>query len=134
MAESITMTLNEVNPRVFELKIAWIAASNGSLTAEDTNLEITGKLKGWSCFLAITDPGSTAPTDNYNVSVKDAYGVDIFGGELDNRDTANSEQAVPLMDVVYGARLINTALTFDVTGNSVDSATGDVYLYFERGW
>ena len=134
MTESITMTLNEVNPRVFELKIAWIAASNGSLTAEDTNLEITGKLKGWSCFLGITDPGSTAPTDNYNVSVKDAYGVDIFGGELDNRDTANSEQAVPLMDVVYGARLVNTALTFDVTGNSVDSATGDVYLYFERGW
>ena len=132
MGESVTVSVEEISQNARRLRFAWVAASNGSLTVITTDQEITAQIRGWSIVLGITDPGSPAPDDNYAVVIKDAYGVDVFGGEMDNRDTANSEQCVPLMDVVYGARLLETALTFDITGNSVDSATGDVYLYLER--
>lgn len=131
MAETVTMTLDSISDKHSVLKIAWEAHTDGSLTAVATDSNITAEIKGWSIILGITDPG-TAPTAAYDVSLTDAYGMDVFGLELYNRSATATEQAVPLMDAIYGARLVDTALTFDILGNSNNGATGDVYIYLTR--
>jgi len=132
MGESVTITIENLSNDAKVLRFAWVAASNGSLTEVTTDQVITAEILGFSIMLGITDPGGTTPTDDYNVVIKDAYGVDMFGGELDDRDNNNSEQAVPKIDTVFGGRMIGTALTFDITDNSINAGNGDVYLYLER--
>jgi hypothetical protein len=73
------------------------------------------------------------PTDNYDITITDAHGVDVMGGELNNRDAINSEQALPKIDAVYGGGIINETVTLNISNNSVNSATGTVTLYIDRG-
>ena len=111
----------------FKLIFAWTAdAANGSVPATDTSETYTALLKGAYLFLAITDPGTMAPTDNYDITVTDSYGVDLVAAMLADRDTATSEQIHPV------PRLVDTALTMTLTNNSVNSAVGQLVLYFSR--
>lgn len=79
-------------------------------------------------FLAETNPGTEAPTDNYDIVLNTATGVDVFGGNLMNRDTTNTERAVPLT-----VGWIDGTLTLAVTNNSVNNAAFvlKVWLYRE---
>ncbi len=78
----------------------------------------------------VTNPGSTAPSDNYDVSCGDPSdtSLDVFGGALVNRDTTNTEQVYP---VVAGATMpvFATTCTLAITNNVVNSATGTVEFY-----
>jgi len=38
-----------------------------------------------------TDPGATAPTDDYDLTVVDSTGVSVFGTGCNDRDTSNTE-------------------------------------------
>jgi hypothetical protein len=106
----------------------WIANSGGTVPATST-------LGNWPSYNAgciskvNTNPGSTAPTDNYDITLTDSDGIDLMGGELANRDTANSEVAVPKVDTVFGCVVVTEAFTLNISGNSVDSATGTVTVY-----
>lgn len=115
---------------VVKAEIDWVADdTNGSVPETDFSDFMN---LGWYCVLAVTDPDSgTAPTDNYDIEILDEYGCDIFGGELMNRDTANSEQAVPMLGSAYGTRLCAGTWTFKLTNNAVNSAEGKCVLYFE---
>lgn len=79
-----------------------------------------------------TNPGTTAPTDNYDLTLIDAEGADRLQGVGANRDTANTE-SVP---VVYAASTIHPpvglwdTLTLKFANNSVNSATGRVILIY----
>ena len=45
-------------------------------------------------YRAVTQPGTMSPpTDNYDIVLENAIGVDVLGGALADRDTANTEQA-----------------------------------------
>lgn len=82
------------------------------------------------CFLGVTNPGATAPTDNWDVLVYDSMGADIFGGELVNRDTSNSEQATPRIGNTYGARYVPPGLMYiSISGNVNANANGEVVIY-----
>lgn len=59
-------------------------------TASETTKPISGVI-----LRAVTDPGATAPDDNYDIVVNDADGVDVMAAALANRDTANTEQVTP---------------------------------------
>lgn len=78
--------------------------------------------------LAATNPGTTAPTDNYDITVEDSDGIDKFGGVLTNRDTANSEQDIP----ATGATRVDDVLTVKLSGNSVNSATGVMKFWVQK--
>lgn len=43
-----------------------------------------------------TNPGSTAPTDNYDIAVTNEHGIDLLGTAEINRDTTTSERVRPL--------------------------------------
>lgn len=79
-----------------------------------------------------TNPGSTAPTDNYDVTLIDEEGADRLQGLGANRDTANTE-SVPL---VYSGSTVHPivglweALSLRFANNSVNSATGRVILIY----
>lgn len=79
-----------------------------------------------------TNPGSTAPTDNYDITLIDADGIDRLQGVGMNRDTANSEEAL----IVYSGTAIHPpcvygeTLTLTITGNSVNSATTTIRFVY----
>ncbi|HAM59546.1 MAG TPA: hypothetical protein DCQ64_30710 [Candidatus Rokubacteria bacterium] len=71
-----------------------------------------------------TNPGATAPTDNYDITLVDDDAVDRLQGVGANRATATSQEAA----VVYLGTAIHPPVAFDETltltlaGNSVNSA------------
>lgn len=73
----------------------------------------------------VTNPGSTAPQDNYDITITDVDGVDLLGGAGANRDTANSEVAFPTIT----ARPLNGNITLTITNNNVNSATVVVKVF-----
>jgi len=108
-------------------------ASDGSFPATATNAANTAFITGKYLLKATTNPGATAPTDNYDITLTDADGVDLMGGTLANRDTANSEEALPYIGgLAYGPQPITGALTHTPTGNSVNSAISVTTYIFSR--
>ena len=117
------------NARTLKLTIAWTSSAGGAVSEAISAANMTIIL-GKNLAHFITDPGATAPTDNYDLTLLDAYGVDVLGGEGANRDTANSEQSVPaLKSGVYGDRIMDTALIFTIAAAG-DTKQGTVILYF----
>jgi len=112
-------------PQIQCFKISWLADdSDGSvLPASLPNFD--GKI-----LLVVVDPGSPAPTANYNITLKDGTGLDVMHGALQNRSDTVTEYArcsvVEPMD-----RPVAGAVGFALTGNSVNSAVGAVYVYVE---
>lgn len=109
-------------------------ASDGSFPA--TNLAtllasapvpLSGKLVALQ-----TNPGSTAPTDNYDITLVDADGLDRLQGLGANRDTSNSEAVA----IVYSTTSIHPpvapgeTLTLTLANNLVASAVVVLTLYF----
>jgi hypothetical protein len=80
-----------------------------------------------------TNPGATAPTDNYDIVINNADGIDIMGGALANRDTSTSERAIPLQDSYAYASHVNGALTVVISNNSTNSAIVVLSLHYIEG-
>ena len=131
---SNTITLGsypEQNLKV--VTFTWVGDDgNGSVPNATTSTAQTNEIQGWYCFMAITNPGATAPLDNYDIVINDADSVDIFGGKLMNRDTTNSEQAVPLVGGAYMGRTITGAITMVMTNQTNVDAVGTLQLFFSK--
>lgn len=116
---------------IVKVLIEWLADdTNGSVP--DTAFDSTDlvDILGRYCILGVTDPGTTAPTASYDITIVDEHGCDIFGAELNDRSASASEQTTPLIGSSYEGRVITGALTFKLANNSVNSATGTCSLYF----
>lgn len=73
----------------------------------------------------MTDPGATAPTDDYDITIVDAEGYDVMQGTGANRDTSNTETATPTKkSVAFGPLTLNVA-------NAGDSKVGVAVLYIQ---
>jgi hypothetical protein len=82
-----------------------------------------------------TNPGSTAPTDDYDIVVNTAGGADLLGGAGANRDQTNTEIAYPTIDSTSGQKgcvPVNSALSLVLSGNSVNNATVAIKLLLTR--
>jgi hypothetical protein len=105
----------------------WVAHTDGSFTATET-LALGG-------FVAkvVTNPGSPAPTDDYDIACGDPSDatVDVFDGDLANRDTLTTEQVYPVATnatmPVYA-----TTCTPQITNNSQNGGTGTIEFYVLR--
>lgn len=112
-------------------KITWTSTAGGA--AESTLNDEVGRYANGIIVRVITDPSATAPTDNYDIVLTDATGIDVMNGQLANRDTANTESAVPLVDnvdAIYGQAYAFGNLTITVS-NAGDSKIGDIYIIIE---
>jgi len=127
-AESITQTWADCTTKVECLTFAWQADPNGALIATASNRSIDGYV-----IQVVTNPGDTAPTDNYGITLKNSDGADVMGGVLANRDTADSEIAIPKPDGTNFVEVwVSGTLTLAITGNSVAGATGAIKIYIRR--
>jgi len=102
-------------------KVTFTWTSNGSGVASGTTDEAyTGLIR-----TLITNPGSTAPTDDYDVEIRDSNGADLLVGSGADRDQTNSE-AVNLS----APALVNDTLTLYVSGAG-DSKQGVAIVMIE---
>lgn len=106
------------------IQLAWTTVATGAFTSTDTNYTGEGFL-----YMVETDPdGTAAPTDDYDITLTNANGVDIMGGALANRDTANTEIVMPLLNGNYTAIPFIGTLTLAIT-NAGANKSGKVRLY-----
>jgi hypothetical protein len=84
---------------------------------------------GWYLVQAETNPGTTAPTDNYDITLVSTGGIDIGCAKLMNRDETNTERvSVSSATLVYP--MVIDSFTFTLSGNAVNGATGTLKLIF----
>lgn len=112
------------------IQIDWVADASAA-TVPNTNIPISGYVTK-----VITNPGSTAPTANYDIAFGDPEDttLDALAGALANRHTSNTEQVYPLVagspgTVTSVPPFLQGTYQFQLTNNAVNSATGRVLLY-----
>lgn len=94
-AESVVQTFQELDKDVKVLTYTITSASGGTITTANGYISTTylSQVMGMYLYSVETNPGATAPTDDYDVYVYDEDGLDMCAGEADNRDTSNTEIA-----------------------------------------
>jgi hypothetical protein len=128
MAESVTLNSGPIvdgAPR--RHVIDWVSDADG--TADGTVGPVYGVL-----LRAVFNPGSPAPTDNYDVTLTDDDGVDVLSGLGANRHTTTTQEVIPLINGSDGTnttplpRALANSLTMAIT-NAGDSKAGKIVLY-----
>jgi hypothetical protein len=97
-------------------------SADGSFPSTVTSLNYTDRLKGWYLYKVITNPGTTAPTDNWDFTITDGDGIDVLGGAGANRHTTTSQSIIPLLTSNNYAQPFLDTWTLAITGNSNNSA------------
>jgi hypothetical protein len=128
MAGTVTITTNDPirdnNQRIIGKRLV----INATADASDGSFPNTSLKKLGPGFLqpVITNPGSTAPTDNYDIKIlhpSDST-ADAAGSTLIDRDTTNTEIAATTISGMAAPVFIGSGTyTLAITGNSVNSAT-----------
>lgn len=105
--------------------IDWVADSSAA-TIPNTSIDLGGYV-----FKAVTNPGATAPTDNYDIEIMDPEdsALDALAATLKDRDTANSEQVYPTVSGASIPIFLAGTYTLKISNNAVNSASGRIQLY-----
>ena len=105
--------------------LAWTTSAGGVFTSTTTSKSINGMV-----VMVETDPDGTAiPTPGYSITLLDSGGADIMGGALANRDTANTEITMPLLNGNYTGVTVQGALTLTVSAAGL-SKKGVVKIFY----
>lgn len=123
MADLGTITLTEETfGTVKKITCAW-TSENGGDNAGKAQKTTTYAYSG-EVIRLVTDPGSTAPTDDYDVYVYDEDSMDILMAAGKDRDTTTTEQVLASS---LGC-VANDKLTFSIE-NAGNAKVGTIYLY-----
>ena len=133
MAGMVATVTYDESDTINVINIVWLS-DDAAGTWSATTKKISGSL-----LAGVTDPGATAPTDDYDITIKDAEGVDVLGNchdDLVDRDTANSERVDFFLDdgaVGLGGRpVVSDILT--IAGAACGNAkTGQLRVYWTPG-
>lgn len=99
---------------------------SGGTNSTAMTIPITGRV-----VAVRTNPGTTAPSDNYDIDLL-VDGYDIMGAALDNRDTANTEWALPLLGTAVWEPILRAdTVTVSSSGNTTKNATVVIDIYVE---
>src|SRR3990167_1549817 len=122
MAGTVTQTHERIGAIGVITITATADAADGTVPDTDLTAKIGGKL------LALeTNPGATAPTANYDITIDDGDGIDVLQGVGANRHTTSSEKVAIVYSgtAIHPPVAVSDTLTFKVGGNSVNSAVID---------
>ncbi len=115
---------------IYQHVIAWTSDASGSVT-------YTGTKVSHGLLLAFeTIPDAVAPTDNYDINTVKYNGLDVSGGLLANRDTANTEIVVPTLAATDGVtvgtvfRPVSAAPVIDISAAG-DSKKGRLIIHLK---
>lgn len=106
------------------ISIAFVAdVADGSVPVT-TIEDVRGEL-----IRMVTNPGSPAPSTNYDFVLTDVDGFDVLDGAGANRSATVTEEAALSMSTGIRRPVDGGDLTFTLSGNIVNSAQGVVRLY-----
>ena len=104
-------------------------SSGGGIPDTTTTQIVTDQIVGCYLIKAQMLPGSTGPTANSDVYIKDDNGIDLLNGNgVDKLDNATDSEAYAQIDGQPALQPIISALTLDVDGDSVASAVYEIKL------
>jgi len=133
MAGTITEALTSVSPPVKVIILTCTAvSSDGSYPATALSNIPHGEIGGRLLQIA-TDPGSTAPQANYDITVTEAGGADLLLGVGANRHTSSSEVAIIESNGASAVYAGTDTLTLNIANNNVNSAGITIKIYYTEG-
>ena len=133
MAGTITEALTSGRPPVKVITLTCTAdSSDGSYPATALSNIPHGEIGGRLLQIA-TDPGSTAPQANYDITVTEAGGADLLLGVGANRHTSSSEVAIIESNGASAVYAGTDTLTLNITNNNVNSAGITIKIYYTEG-
>ena len=118
-------TITTYGGSVKVIRMAWTSDAGGDVTGV---VFIDGEIVRMD-----TDPGATAPTANYDVTlVDDITGLDVLGGAGANRHTSTTESVVPTLLTTNSneSRPIHYGTATLTVANAGNAKTGDIYLFW----
>lgn len=149
MGAAAPSTVTDTNTRFADgwnvTKISWVADSTGAVVADTSVIYFRGIIH-WiatnpdtSRYPATADSSGRGPTDNYDITLTNNLGIDVAGGALMNRDTANTERVSPWLitpvdgdaDTLPVPFFNDSKLITAITNNKINNARGDIYIYWE---
>lgn len=122
-AGSLTaFNIANVHSRVFSILLAWTSHASAGTVTQDF------QFPGGMISCVETYPGSAAPTDNYDITITTAGGVDVLMGTGANRSTSAAQMVQP-MGVSAGAPIALPAQTLTLNiANAGNEKTGRIVL------
>ena len=133
MAGTITEALTSGRPPVKVITLTCTAdSSDGSYPATALSNIPHGEIGGRLLQIA-TDPGSTAPQANYDITVTEAGGADLLLGVGANRHTSSSEVAIIESNGASAVYAGTDTLTLNIANNNVNSAGITIKIYYTEG-
>lgn len=129
-AGTVTLTQSRGQQPVRRLVFDWVSDAAGVVSGTVSGT-VNGKIVG-----VITDPGTPAPTDNYDVTMINSDGFDVFNGRGIDRDTVNTEQFCPAVaftdGVTAGVTHVAVAGTLELRiANAGNAKAGRVIVLLE---
>ena len=121
MSTAVITQRKSVMDCIKEIEVAWTAGTDGSVD----NIVVEGS-KFLFLHKVVTNPGSRAPADNYDIALLDEDGLDILSSAGDNRDTANAEAIIPAQ---ITPPIGKTNLTLTISNVVTDRGEGVVRLF-----
>lgn len=131
MAGSLTITRVDVGLGIQRLDCAWASDDSGDVSGHAFAVP-TGML----LQVKTVPDGTTAPSDNYDLTIVDGDSADLLGGAGADRDNSNAEIFAPLIGDATTKNqrpLVDGTGTLDVVvANAGDSKKGIVSLWIGR--
>ena len=127
MSLTTTISNRQNGTDIVRVTLAWTSAADGSASGDTPSL--SGEL-----MKVVFDPGSAAPTANYDITLNDANGFDVlagFGANLSATVTTQLKPGIAFKDgttTSVAPTVIDGVLTLAVT-NAGDTKSGSVVLY-----
>jgi hypothetical protein len=128
MAGTITETLiipgnqDKLNPTKKEILLSWVA----DVSAATVPSLLIDTQDGWYLTGADTNPGVTAPSANYGITLVNSDGIDLAGGALSALSATVSESAS------FSARIPSGGFTVTFANVGVNSALGTCKLFLTK--
>lgn len=134
---TVTTATTPGSTLIDKVTIDWV--SDDTITTTGVNLALP--ILNGLLMRIVFDPGTPAPTDNYDVTFLDPEGLDILSQSQDDgadRDTTTTEAVYPMLLNYDSTPIgiaswppINEALTLNVDNMGTD-AQGQIILYIRK--
>jgi hypothetical protein len=127
-------TCTQAYSSIGNIRLVTLTCTADAAAATFPSTDLTTKIEGRLLKL-VTNPGATAPQDNYDLVLNDQHGADVLQGVGANRHTTTTQEVA----IVYSGTGTHPVvdeqdtLTLVITGNNVNSAITVVSIYYAMG-
>jgi hypothetical protein len=118
----MAVTLATTNGYIKKKILTWTSDASGDATS---SFHLDGQILG-----LITDPGATAPTTLYDITLPDSEAIDVLQGVGANRSATVTEDVAVVRSGTEIHPVVNDTVTFTVAnaGNAKDGVATIYYI------